>query len=294
MRDYWLTQELLKLTGWGYVAICVIVLLVAVTLPKSGWGKAIAAAVVIGLASILPLQAKKEIDQSQVNADEFKVRYAKAKALFDERCKTAGEKIYRTVANVEGIRLLNLRSGDIAANRSNQNWEGAALPNDATGDGYIERFLSWERNDSHGARGQLTTNFDKTFTRGFRYIDVSDVSDASGVLRRYRLKEPNNSDLVNEPVKDSSTRYAVGFTSSIVPEDRANWVAGTTIKIIDVRTGEIMAERTSFAFEPGLGNTLNGRSPWGFAVTCPALVGWQETYPTRFFVDQVLQPKQGD
>ena len=40
-------------------------------------------------------------------------RLAKAEAMFQERCKTAGEKIYRTVENVEGIFLLKLRPDGI-------------------------------------------------------------------------------------------------------------------------------------------------------------------------------------
>ena len=44
----------------------------------------------------------------QAKRDEFQARYNKAKAIFDERCKTAGKKIYYTVEGVEGITLLNV------------------------------------------------------------------------------------------------------------------------------------------------------------------------------------------
>ena len=33
-------------------------------------------------------------EEEQAKRDEFQARYNKAKAIFDERCKTAGEKIY--------------------------------------------------------------------------------------------------------------------------------------------------------------------------------------------------------
>ena len=39
---------------------------------------------------------------------EARTRYETAKAIFDERCKQAGEKIYRTTSGVEGITLLNI------------------------------------------------------------------------------------------------------------------------------------------------------------------------------------------
>ena len=113
MRDYWLTQEILKGIGFAYIALTLLALALALWLPKRWWGKLVAVAVVIGIFSILPRQAQKEIARDQVKADEFKVRYDKAKALFDERCKTAGEKIYRTVENVEGVLLMKVRPEEI-------------------------------------------------------------------------------------------------------------------------------------------------------------------------------------
>ena len=41
-------------------------------------------------------------------AREARTRYETAKAIFDQRCQQAGEKIYRTTSGVEGITLLNI------------------------------------------------------------------------------------------------------------------------------------------------------------------------------------------
>ena len=42
-------------------------------------------------------------------AEDAKARLAKAEAMFQERCKKAGEFIHKTVENVEGILLLKVR-----------------------------------------------------------------------------------------------------------------------------------------------------------------------------------------
>lgn len=46
-------------------------------------------------------------------AAKTRVRAQKAQAMFQERCKTAGEKIYRTAEDVEGILLMKLRPSGI-------------------------------------------------------------------------------------------------------------------------------------------------------------------------------------
>jgi hypothetical protein len=220
---------------------------------------------------------------------EFRSRFVKAQALFEERCKTAGEKIYKTVDNVEGVLLLNVRQGDIAENRTNPNWEGAALPNDATGLGYIENFLVWEHSDGKSQRGYLNNSPDKATSQGYQFVDVK---QEDGSVLRYRLSRAGSSELVSENLRGEPARYSVEFTSQGHPRDRKHWVAGVSITLSDTRSGEVLAQHISYAFEPGLGNTSGARSPWGFAVTCPAWHGWDGAR-TRFFVDQVLKPVQG-
>jgi hypothetical protein len=282
MRDYWLTQELLKLTGWSYVAICVIVLLVAVTLPKSGWGKAIAAAVVIGLASILPLQAKKEIDQSQVNADEFKVRYAKAKALFDERCKTAGEKIYKTVENVEGIQLLKVRK-----------YSGGELSTDINatsqtyGDGFIQSFLVFEQDRGDSFR-QLAYDRKSTKKPGYRYVVANDPVDN----RLYQYSIDENLSLKRSEVMGAPPRYALTFDDPLIPEERSYWIATSITKVLDLQTNEVLGEAIRFVIDPGQGSRAGQRTPWFFAKGCNSTTGYNPT-SDRFFADQILKPIQG-
>ena len=109
MRDYWLTQILLSAIGWGYLLAVLIALGLGLWLVNGKTAKTITALIILGIASILPFQAYEEYAKEKEAADIYKVRYAKAKALFDERCKTAGEKIYKTVGGVDGVFLTTVR-----------------------------------------------------------------------------------------------------------------------------------------------------------------------------------------
>lgn len=222
---------------------------------------------------------------------EYRSKLAKAQALFDERCKTAGEKIYRTVENVEGVLLLNIRQSDRPGTADNPLWPDAALPHEAAGDQYIRHFLYWEHDSGGGQRGFLNSDPKNAISRGYGFVDVP---QANGIVLRYRLKFPGNrdkTDLVREPAIGGHARYAVDFVNQINPEDRAHWVAGTTITLTDTESKEVIATRESYSFEAGLGSKAGARQPWKFAVTCPTFSGW-DGGRTRFFVDKILKPKQ--
>lgn len=229
---------------------------------------------------------------------EYRSKLAKAQALFEERCKTAGEKIYRTVDNVEGVLLLNVRGTDMSRDRANPLWSDAALPDEFGGEGYIRTFLLWEHLQSgqseRGANRASRSYLNPTPTSlpGYRFVDVK---QADGSVLRYRLKAPGNRDsveLVIEPVAGASARYAIGFANQIKHEDRAHWVAGTTITVTDTQTNEVIATRESYSFESGFGSEVGGRQPWGFARVCPE--SGSGNSPTRFFVDQILKPNKGE
>ena len=72
------------------------------------WGRIVVPLAVMA-AFVIPI-AQEYWKQKKI-ADEYRARYQAAKAVFDEQCKQAGEKIYKTVDNVEGIMLLKVRPG---------------------------------------------------------------------------------------------------------------------------------------------------------------------------------------
>ncbi|MDQ7990848.1 MAG: hypothetical protein REI09_14540, partial [Candidatus Dactylopiibacterium sp.] len=73
---------------------------------------------------------------------EAKARSARAKVArekFEAYCKTAGEKIYRTAQNVEGVFLLKIRQ---TSNFGKQFEMDDPYGHDSTGNRYIESFLA--------------------------------------------------------------------------------------------------------------------------------------------------------
>ncbi|SOE06401.1 hypothetical protein SAMN05518800_7051 [Variovorax sp. YR752] len=224
---------------------------------------------------------------------EHKREYEKAKAVFDERCKTAGEKIYKTVDDVEGVLLLNQRPSASNADRYDANWPDAGLPQQFGGESYIANFLRWESNDDErrprGALNDVPSN-----RPGYRYVDAK---GKDGEILRYTLRrrdDPAYPHLAKTELESHPARYAVSFANLINPEDRKLWVAGTTVTVTDTQTSEVIAQATWFSFEPSLGRRAAHSTPWAYAISCPELRGGKERAPTRFFVDQVLKPKGRD
>lgn len=281
---------ILRALGWLYLGLMALLVGAALWFPERWWQKLIGAIVVL-MVFVGPAYLRNR-ERSQL-IEEHKARYEKARAIFDERCKTAGEKIYKTVDDVEGVLLLNLRANDRTENEANPNWPDAGLPNEYSGDAYIDNFLAWEHHeDKRNPRGYL--NQAPSDLPGYRYIDTE---GKDGQILRYTLRRRSDPDyprLAKTEIRSSPARYAVSFTNLINPSDRQHWVAGTTVTVTDTQTLEVLARATWYSFEPGLGSTAGGRQPWRFARSCPELRGGQERAPTRFFVDQVLKPKKGE
>ncbi len=272
-------EALFSTLGSLYLLLALVAVCIAIWKGKTGSRKLIYAGVVLAVF-IVPIAP--EIYCSI----EYRGRLAKAEALFDERCKSAGTTIHKTVDGVDGVLLLNVRSGRDPSNEADPRWVDAALPNESGGDQYIRNFLYWEHNDGKNERGVLNSSAEGATSKGYRFVDVKQLN---GTVLRYRLKSPQSAELEIELVQGLPARYAVSFTNQTDPEDRRHWVAGTSIKVTDARTGEVMGERRSYAFEPGLGSKAGNRQPWAFAIACRPWKGWDGAQ-TRFFVEQVLRP----
>jgi hypothetical protein len=69
----------------------------------------------------------------------------KARALYEEKCRTvAGEKIYRTVPDVDGIVLLKVRPEAGGREWADLMWPGAAFALESSADRYVTTFLADE------------------------------------------------------------------------------------------------------------------------------------------------------
>jgi hypothetical protein len=242
-------------------------------------------------------------------------KVAKAEAIFQERCKTAGEKIYRTVENVEGIFLLKLRPRRI--NYGRQFDMDDPYGRDLGGEGYIESFLRGEYQATHtgvpipGAPPRLgylyVEALDPKDGQRYRYTgSLKDVEVRSNVLmggdgkRKFLTKKFV---LGKAPASGPPPRYGITYNDISTREDREHWIAGSSLKVIDLKTDEVIAERIGYMMDRGQGSTSRGRSPWLLAANyaCPSFQrnplrppgngASTQPYQTLDFVQKVVKPK---
>ncbi len=245
-----------------------------------------------------------------------KERLAKAEALFKERCQTAGEKIYRTADKVEGIFLMKLRPKDI--NYGDQYKLDDPYGRDLGGEGYIESFVR----GSFQASTSGTPAPGSPPRLGYRYVEAVDPQDGkryryTGAVREVtRISSPLIGGdgkpfkttafvLDKTPATGPQLRYGVTYDDISTREDRDYWVAGSSLKVIDLKTNEVMAERIGYMMDRGQGSTAGGRSPWLLAANnaCPSFFRNPNLPPNGHgsraqarqsadFVEKVLKPIQ--
>lgn len=243
-----------------------------------------------------------------------KTRLQAAEAMFQERCKKAGEFIYRTAEGVEGIFLMKLRPSQ--KNFAEQFSLYDPYGDDVGGDGYIQNFLR-----GRTAKGSISNEAD-VVTPGYRYVEAIDPQDgkryrytgsmkvvgkqdASAPNVRVEISRNPNYDLNiyafgldRVPAPGSSPRYGVTYDDISTREEREYWIAGSSLKVIDLKTNEVMAERIGYMMDRGQGNNSGGRSPWLLAAryACPIFPvapggNPVQFHQTRNFVEKILKPK---
>ncbi|MFS2036843.1 hypothetical protein ACEN8I_22665 [Polaromonas sp. CT11-55] len=254
---------------------------------KGKTAKTIAALVVLGIASILPIQGYWAYEKEKEAANAYRERLANAQALFDERCKTAGEKIYKTVDNVEGALLMKIRPDKV--NFFDQYAMDDPYGRDVGGRGYIGSFL----------RAVSGTELNKRVAEGrrvgFSYVEVSDIASKklyryTGVIKSVDGRDPNF-ELEIVEVTNPSAVYGITYEDISTKEDRDHWIAGGLLKILNLQTNSVIAERTGYIFDRGLGSTEGGRGPWEAAEACSG-VDRKYGHNARF-VFKALKPTEG-
>jgi hypothetical protein len=240
-----------------------------------------------------------------------KVRLAEAEARFAERCKTSGEFIKRTVDNVEGIYLLKLRPSKI--NYGNQFQMDDPYGSDFGGDAAIRTLLRGEYQATH--RGTPAPGSPPRL--GYRYVEAIDPNDGKRYRYIGRSEEPWQYDknylkgyirfvFDKTPVTGAPPRYGVTYDDISTRADRELWIAGSSLKVIDLKTDEVIAERIGYMVDYGQGNRNGGRAPWLMAAdnACPTFQrnpnlplrpnrgASAQDYQTLDFVEKVLRPTQ--
>ncbi|MBB5206434.1 hypothetical protein HNQ51_003780 [Inhella inkyongensis] len=243
----------------------------------------------------------------------------RAMAMWQERCKKSGEFIHKTVEGVEGVYLVNVRTYKDNFNLGEQPADQFRLSdpygNDLKDEGYLVSFV---RNSYTNGRTDLVREGWPPH-KGYRFIEAHDPKD--GKLYRFtgRVEEPWQLDptkhlkgytrfvLDRTPLKQRTLRYGVQFEDISTREEREHWIAGSSLKVIDLETGEVLGERIGYMVDWAQGSRARARQPWTFAadnacpdfdrdfpgpIKGPANKSQSQRYQTLRFVEKVLKPIQ--
>ena len=279
------------LTGIGviYWLLALGALIVAIKVPKSRWRKLVAALVVLCLFGYLPASGIVSSYLAQRTLTE-------ANAHFEMLCKNAGERIVRTVENVEGVVWMKWRDKLDVSDDYDQFKLSDPYGRDCNWEGCIEQLL----------RATSGLNLDPSkkepFHTGYRFVES--VDPATRQLNRYtrQLYRPHDreakytetlvrAELVHQGIKERTARYGITWDDISTREDRERWIAGSSLKVLDLQTNEVIAERVGYMIDLGQGNRAGFRTPWLFAqqTACPSFpqIGPQDSRRRRTYRETV-------
>lgn len=274
--------------------------------PRRWWVKLPLAALVLA-AFVYPVA--RHVQTKQLEHDAARARLDKAIALFQERCKTAGETITRTVENVEGVVWMKWRSEF----RDDQQFAvDDYYGRDCGAEECIKTLL--RVTSGHALNPDLA----KAYTTGYDFVETTDPRDGkryryvAGIatvkqrtpdeIEQYKKNSkgvdpgPNvyGHALNREPIDAYSAKYGIAWNDISTREDRERWIAGGSLKLVDLQSGEVVAERRGYLVDTGQGSATGFRRAWEWAwfygLRCPR--GHERTWE---FATRVLKPsKQGE
>lgn len=292
--------------GTLYVVLALAAFAYALVKPRTLTAKAWAVALVAVVFGGLPIGAYIAGSGERQQRREWQAKLAQAQALFDERCKSAGETIHRTVDKVEGVVWMKWREPiSNSGNFADQYKLNDPYGRDCGGEDCVVRLL-------RATEGlELDPQKKEPHHQGYRFVESTDPRDSKAyryTLRLYRpfdreskwLERLIRPELVTEPIDKFTARYGVTWDDISTKEDRDHWIAGGSLKVIDLQTNEVIAERVGYMMDRGQGSEEGFRSPWLFAeyTACPAFDQSSAGNPvkasrSRDFIRKVLQPIQG-
>ena len=211
-------------------------------------------------------------------------------AHFRKLCaEKSGEKIYKTFTGVKSVLVVKPLPPATEKDLYDQFWYGDPYSNATAWD---------KRAESAALRLTGVVKFlppheDKA--AGFDFIEINYSSEH---LAKYELvfslKDPPfvERQVIERPI----SRFGVAWDDISTPEDRAYWVAGSRLRVIDLADNSVIAERIGYLIERGFGSRSGGRRPWlaarrGGQTTCPSLRNGD--FEDRWFLLTVFQVAEG-
>jgi hypothetical protein len=302
--------SVLHAVGVLYWVLALAALIAALWQPRRWWGKAVAVACVLAGFGWIPVH-------QGIEAYAAAKRLEESTSLFTQRCKAAGERIFRTVEDVDGVAWMKWRP--MEPNQQDQFKLDDPYGQDCGGEDCIANLLRVTK----GA--DLRPDVATRHSNGYQLVDATAPGQQSfryfGVIKlRPRWTEealarekaltgkgiqPFDYDffLEREPIAKWQARYGVKWEDISTQQDRAHWIAGSSLKVIDLQSNEVLAERVGYMMDRGQGSTAGFRQPWTYAVqnACPAFSHepndsrhGRTLHETRDFVLKVLRPNKGE
>ena len=200
---------------------------------------------------------------------------------FDHLCKTeAGEFIYKTVENVEGLYMMRPRE-----HATDYMQEHLYAMEDPYG------YTDWE------ARDPQTIFVDPPW-RTYSYLEAPfppsiSAKSPDAHYRRYSGYVQNKSPMVEDHVPDLKSRYGYTWRGISRPHDRELGIAGGELIVLDLQTKDVLGVRRGFIHSGGARNNLTGIW-WLSAQVCPTLRSDRRSQKdgdfTYWFVSKILKP----
>ena len=193
---------------------------------------------------------------------------------FDHLCKTeAGEFIYKTVENVEGI--YQMRPRELAIDNKYQ--EHLYALEDPFG------YRDWEA--KYPERFFVGPSMYQFFEVPMSFGSMAKATEVQ--IKRYSGYDgKNRNTMVEEGVFDRKSRYGYIWRGIQSPRDRELGIAGGELIVLDLQTNEVLAVRRGFIRS---GNVRNLTGIWWLsAPVCPKDAG--RLFYTSEFISRVLKP----
>lgn len=102
--------------------------------------------------------------------------------------------------------------------------------------------------------------------------DVSAPAVKAELARNPRYDINNRAFMLDKaPTIGPRPRYGVTYDDISTHEEREYWIAGSSLRVIDLQTNEVIAERIGYMVDWAQGSQAGARSPWLFAAdnACP-------------------------
>ena len=200
---------------------------------------------------------------------------------FDHLCKTeAGEFIYKTVENVEGLYMMRVRE-----HATDHQQEHLFALEDPYG------YTDWEAT-------RLPTVFINPPWASYSYLeiplDMTEKMKTGGArYRRFSGYVQRKSQMVEENETTLTSRYGFTWRGIQRPHDRELGIAGGELIVFDLQTNEVLGVRRGFVRSGGVRN-LTGIW-WLAGAVCPKYSDKAFSKDGNFaywFVSKVLKPSQ--